>query len=983
MDQEALNARFVDAHWEALVQRVDTAVMSIADELRSKRMLIYESYCEIKSADTNQTKMRLLGDALHSGGNAVKSAFYSGLETHVPYLLRDLRRIPGISEDHVKSLVKYKMWIQREYEFVTEYNSLPGEHALLSERYTQPLIIMRHRQKIEREEELCFMGESFQHLISSKNNSEDGTLLDALFGVDNRGISPVSVILQGNSGKGKSFTAQKIMLDWASENLGREKFDFVFHLNCKLLNQISEEQSLVELLSINSILTPDQILQMLLKSPTRVLVLIDGFDELRFSDGASNMLIPKNLSEKALSEASLRALLKGYVLPESLLLVMTRSTASDTLSSLLKKPQRFTEIIGFSQREVEEYFRRFFQDEEHFRNAYESVKSNPTLFTSCSIPVICWIICTVIKERFNDGKDVTSSVETTTSIYADFVSTLLEHHSQGLNEPVPNLLKSLGQLAETGMQEMQVLFDAKCVKKRVSDPAGSPFLGKFLFRKRVRQETMFSFMHLSFQEFFTAMYYMSLDEKEFLSKLTERFHSHWPSYGVKYLDENCPLKYGRPELHFFPVIQFLCGLCNKEVNETLEETQGLSVPSSVLAQLEEWILHISSNRDYNFLPYIIHCLYELHEKKFVQKAVKAWGEMDMSWDPLSRADCWALVYCLECCPNFKSLNLNFAAEELKMLQPVLYRTPNLELTVQNIADTDVTDLIAAVGEGKLLGDLRLNGSGLSNQSLMKILDALQKQKTVSGLQVVVKNISAETTLILTDFLQNTEKLDEISLRMSVDCNDAESLCSSLRLFNFDGMIVLNVVRWCSSPQNSISLSEMILKYPRTEMSSINLKNFLQAFHDTNCLTEQSEGFDQQVDALLSHLSSVSVLTAINFSTPVLTEKWASRILFLLQSCSSLKGLSFNAGSWCCTSEEWLPGLLMEEGIKILKESPPHPKCTLNIKGLRCSKSTDCCTYQTEQIEKLDCNQRVTIYISAEGGTEEISPQKLPISTDEN
>lgn len=56
---------------------------------------------------------------------------------------------------------------------------------------------------------------------------------------------------------------------------------------------------------------------------------------------------------------------------------------------------------------------------------------------------------------------------------------------------------------------------------------------------------------------------------------------------------------------------------------------------------------------------------------------------------------------------------------------------------------------------------RLNGSGLSDQSMIQILDALQRQKTVGGLQAVVKFISSETTLILTDFLQNTEKWEEI------------------------------------------------------------------------------------------------------------------------------------------------------------------------------------------------------------------------------
>lgn len=82
-------ARFVDAHWKTLVQRV-IMVMPIADELLSDTMLEWQPYCKIRAAVTNQEKMRELYEVLHSGGDQVKSAFYSYLEKHEPYLFGDL-----------------------------------------------------------------------------------------------------------------------------------------------------------------------------------------------------------------------------------------------------------------------------------------------------------------------------------------------------------------------------------------------------------------------------------------------------------------------------------------------------------------------------------------------------------------------------------------------------------------------------------------------------------------------------------------------------------------------------------------------------------------------------------------------------------------------------------------------------------------------------------------------------------------------------
>ncbi|XP_043074850.1 NACHT, LRR and PYD domains-containing protein 1 homolog [Puntigrus tetrazona] len=975
MDQDSERARFVDAHWAEIVQKINV-VMPIADELWAEDLMHWEPYCKIRAERTNQEKMRELYKVLHSGGDKAKSDFYSRLEKHESRLFKALGNIAQTAEALIESLNKYKKWIQREYEYVTEYNSLPGEYVLLSERYTQPLIIMRHKEKKEREEEMCSVGESFQQLLISRNNADkDSSILGALFSVDNKGISPCSVILQGNSGNGKSFTAQKIMLDWASGNLYREEFDCLFHLKCKELNHISGEQSLAELLNHNTNLTSDQISQILQRSPEKVLIVIDGFDELRLTcSETSDMPKLSHVSEKAPPEASLKALLRGHILSESFLLVTTRSTATKTLASQLKHPQRFTEIIGFSEKEVEEYFQRFFQNEELFRKAFECVKANETLITACSIPVICWIVCTVMRERFSDDADVTSGLETTTSIYVDFVSTLLEHHCQGISQSPLTLLMSLGQLAERGMLEKQVLFEEKRVHETVSDPAKSPFLCKFLFKRRIRQETLFSFMHLSFQEFFTALYFISLTERDFLDKLTKRFHSRTESYLDLYFDKKFPLKYGCPEPHFLPVIQFLCGLSNKEVSSSLEETHNLSVSSFVQAPLKEWILHVSSSSNYNFLPFILHCLYELHEKEFVQKAMEAWQELDMSWDQLRRTDCWALLYCLDCCPHFRNLKLNFAAEELKMLQPVLHRTAELELTVQNCSDTCVTDLLSALGEGKRLRELRLNSSCLSDESVRQILNALHKQKYIGGLQMAVKSISADTALILTDFLQTKVKWEEVSLRS----DDEESLCSSLQLFSFEGKLVLKVVKQCSSTQNEPSVSEIILKCPHSKASSINVKNLLQAFHSLNCMTEESAEFDRQANALLSQLPSVSGLSALNLSVPVLTEAWASRILFLIESCHRLAGISFDAGSKGSDGVEWLPGLLMEEGIKLLKESTKRPDCTVVIRGFRCSKSSDRCTRLTEQIKELRCNQRVTIEFYEEKCKEEIKSElELP------
>ncbi|KAL0201350.1 hypothetical protein M9458_004537, partial [Cirrhinus mrigala] len=566
-------------------------------------------------------------------------------------------------------ILKYRKRICSEYQYVTEYNSLPGEYVLLSERYTQPLILQTHRDQQERQEELRSSGEDFQQVLSSKN-SHEFSYLNSLFNPGDHRISPSAVILQGNSGHGKTLTVQKIMMDWANGDLYKDQFDIVFHLKCKEINCISGKKSLVEILSYSCSLTSDEISQILQQSPEKVLFIIDGFDELKLTQDVYHMSPNSDPLQKAPPEVTLCALLRGRILRESFLLVTSRSTATDTLGKLLKGPQRFTEIMGFSELGVEEYFQKFFQDEELFRKAYDCVRANETLITACSIPVICWIICTTFKERFKDGAGVTSGLETTTSIYVDFVSTLLEYHCQGLSQSIPTLLKSLGKLAERGMLEKQVLFDEESVNETVSDPAGSPFLCKFLFKRRIRQETMFSFMHLSFQEFFAALYYVLMEEgEESERKVRELFME---------LDKYHPRLYP-PD--FAAVVQFAFGLLNKDVIRTLRKKHGLVVHPNTQAHLKKWILEElqSGYPVADRTKFWLHCLYELHEVEFVKEAIEA-RTIDASDTGLTRIDCWALLYCSQCCQSIHKLDLTHSAltcETLSMILPALLRFNHL------------------------------------------------------------------------------------------------------------------------------------------------------------------------------------------------------------------------------------------------------------------------------------------------------------------
>ncbi len=551
-----------------------------------------------------------------------------------------------------KMVCEYKKSVDWTDRHQNERSFPSGERVSLAALYTEPGIIQKNKKG------------SFRNVS-----------MEELFYKSNIHLYHPNIILQGNSGSGKSIIAQKIMLDWASEKHYLKDFDLAFILRYEEVKCISEEMNLIELLSWNCSLTSDQISKMLQDSAQRVLFIIDGLDDLDELRFVCDEFSISSKSQKAPPEVIVCSLLRQQILPRSVLFITTRTEVPRGM--LLTAQQRFSRVVGFSEKGVEMYFQKFFQNEELSRRAYECVRANETLITACSIPVICWIICTVMRERFSDGADVTSGLETTSSVYVDFVSTLLDHHCQGLSQSILSLLRSLGQLAERGMLEQQVLFEEKCVHETMSDPAGNLFLCEFLFKRKISRETMFSFIHCSFQEFFTALYYVLLDEEESKRKVAVLLHTVERGWALScWSDREANLKISNSNL-LQPVILFLCGLCKKEWISSFFEKHNMAVSVNIETQLKEWINQCSQRYQNEHMLFIIHCLYELHEKSFVGKVLEHLDSIDLSNILLKNVDCWMLRFCFQNCVNIGKLRLNVTSDNLKILQSALYSCEEL------------------------------------------------------------------------------------------------------------------------------------------------------------------------------------------------------------------------------------------------------------------------------------------------------------------
>ncbi|XP_056336766.1 NACHT, LRR and PYD domains-containing protein 1 homolog [Danio aesculapii] len=556
-----------------------------------------------------------------------------------PECLIPVKRIKDIDSDKEfkgNMMLQYKVSIVESCMFVTEYQLPSDKPVSLATRYTEPVIIQRSKVQTEKYSQEYVKSvhtsgtrTASELLLNDKNQS---IRINQFFSHDSDGNTPKTVILSGDSGRGKSFILQKIMLDWACGELYNENFSVVFRLKWENLKCLSEEMSLTELLSRSCSLTSDQILEILELTPEKVLFLIDGVNVFESHPFTQFTLPHTDPSKRAPPLVILRNLFEGILLPLSFRLVTSKCIAADVVMiNLLKGPLRFTEIEGFSERGVQEYFQKFFQDEKLFKKAYESVKTNETLLTTCSVPLLCWMVCFCLKK---DANQVMTELKTTTSIYVHFVSTLLKDHHQS-----QSMLRSLGQLAEKNREVLII-------------------------------------QHVSFQKFLTALDFF-LDKKDHCWKTEDSLSTDKISY-----------------LMSSPHLLFACGLLNIKVDSLFLKMCDWKVDwkideNNLKIKLLEKILAMS--KQYRVKLFALHCLYELQDDEYTRIALASWESVDLSNVFLRSTDCLALRYCLQLCPNIRYLKIMYddlTADKLKILQPALALCETLSSSKQKVLDKD-------------------------------------------------------------------------------------------------------------------------------------------------------------------------------------------------------------------------------------------------------------------------------------------------------
>ncbi|KAM4796243.1 NACHT, LRR and PYD domains-containing protein 12-like [Rhinophrynus dorsalis] len=577
----------------------------------------------------------------------------------------------------------YMECVKQRYQLIEERNSLLGDTVHLKKIYTRLLLIKKHCKEEERQHEITATGRRHLQIMADRSSKKySPTTIQALFDPDEHRIIPRTVVLAGPAGIGKTLTAQKIMLDWASGDLYQDKFSYVFYVNCREINNITDEISIASFLSEKCQPTCQQNqIKCILRNPSKLLFVIDGLDELKWSHNKESEVC-KDPFQKTRKEVIFNSLFRKQVLEEASLIITTRPFALEKMREYIKK-SCYVEILGFTEKDREQFFYHFFENKEQADMALNAVKENDILFAACSVPIISWIVCTVMKPQMGRSLNKIDS-KTSTSVYMLYLKSLLKYHGPEPDLCVKASLRKLCALAKDGIWNRKILFEKEDISKHgltMSD-IRSLFLNENIFQKDIETYTCYSFIHLSVQEFLGALYYV-------LSEGTENWDgSEDPPY---WRDVRTVLKlYGSFfNLHLALTVRFLFGLFSEQQINTTKKLFGCKIPMETKHALEQWLKENKGITDEERM----NCLYETQDVEFVKRMMSHFLHLKITGSSVSRT---VLSYCLTNSTSDHTIHFYdyiMVPKSQEILSPALHSCKRLVFKNSSFPGNDITDLV--------------------------------------------------------------------------------------------------------------------------------------------------------------------------------------------------------------------------------------------------------------------------------------------------